>query len=189
MDISWHRDYSSLPGIEDYLVMCSLKTGCLARFAAVLGVCAAGAVNIEAAGTEAALSQLLGEAAEKIGVGFQILDDVKNLSTGIPGKQLGDDIVEGKKSLPVLLFMHRYPEKREMVYRCFTEARARGAGAGEVQELIQNLEAAGILGEAGEQGLAFIAQGRKTFTSPSCGGFPLLEEGRALLDGLTALIS
>jgi octaprenyl-diphosphate synthase len=189
MDISWHRDFSSLPCIEDYLVMCALKTGCLARFAAVLGVCAACAVNREAAGAEASLSDLLGGAAEKIGVGFQILDDVKNLSTGIPGKQLGDDIVEGKKSLPVLLFMHRYPEKREMVYRCFTEARAQGAGADEVKELIQNLEAAGILGEAGEQGMAFIAQGRKALTSPSCGGFPLPEEGRALLEGLIGLIS
>jgi octaprenyl-diphosphate synthase len=189
MDISWHRDFSSLPRIEDYLVMCSLKTGCLARFAAVLGVCAACAVNTEAARAENSLSHLLGEAAEKIGLGFQILDDVKNLGAGIPGKRPGDDIVEGKKSLPVLLFMHRYPEKREMVYRCFTEARARGAGADEVQELIRNIEAAGIPGEAGEQGLALIAQGRKALTSPSCGGFPLLEEGRALLEGLIELIS
>jgi octaprenyl-diphosphate synthase len=102
MDIRWHRDFSSLPGIEEYYTMCGLKTGCLARFAAVLGATvavpnAAGPNAARLAGA-ASLAAILGEAAEKLGVGFQILDDVKNLTTGLPGKKRGDDVVEGKKA-------------------------------------------------------------------------------------------
>ena len=45
-------------------------------------------------------------AAEKLGLGFQIVDDAKNITAGVPGKKRGDDIVEGKKSLPILLYVH-----------------------------------------------------------------------------------
>jgi geranylgeranyl pyrophosphate synthase len=103
MDITWHRDPALIPSIADYMLMCSLKTGCLARFAALLGAETAWAARRAPADPE--LLARLGEGAEKLGVGFQILDDVKNLGPGVPGKQRGDDVVEGKKSLPVLLFL------------------------------------------------------------------------------------
>jgi octaprenyl-diphosphate synthase len=155
MDIAWHRDFASLPALEDYERMCRLKTGCLARLAAVLGVycgCPAGA---------GAAEERYGEAAESLGVGFQILDDVKNLNSGIPGKKRGDDVVEGKKSLPVLLYLHRYPEKREFAARCFAAARSAGAGAPEVEEFIGALGGAGVLEEARKRGLELI-EGSKT---------------------------
>jgi octaprenyl-diphosphate synthase len=38
MDINWHRNFSAIPSPEEYTLMCSLKTGALARLAAVLGV-------------------------------------------------------------------------------------------------------------------------------------------------------
>ncbi|PIE05082.1 MAG: hypothetical protein CSA76_00860, partial [Spirochaetales bacterium] len=56
------------------------------------------------------LVKQLGDVWEDIGTGFQILDDVQNLTTGIPGKDRGDDIVEGKKSLPVILHVQKHPE-------------------------------------------------------------------------------
>ncbi|MDR1574614.1 MAG: polyprenyl synthetase family protein [Treponema sp.] len=195
MDINWHRNFSLVPGVEEYYTMCGLKTGCLARFAAALGVCAGEAAltaGERAGGREvyAAIAELLGEAAEKLGVGFQILDDVKNLTTGIPGKKRGDDVVEGKKSLPVLLYLHRYPEKRELVGRCFAAARSGGAAAPEVEELIRVFEAAGVLAEAEEKGRSLIAEARQGFSSPLPGAdFPLCGEGRSLLAGLTGLIS
>jgi octaprenyl-diphosphate synthase len=172
MDIYWHRNFSVIPGLEEYYTMCALKTGCLARFAAVLGVCAAEAA--QPAGQIAPNAAVtLGEGAEKLGVGFQILDDVKNLTTGIPGKKRGDDIVEGKKSLPVLLYLNRYPQKIEQVSRCFSAARSGGVTAPEVEELISALGAAGVLDEARERGLALIAEARQVFTSPHFAG-PLL---------------
>ena len=192
MDIHWHRNFALVPGMEEYYTMCGLKTGCLARFAAVIGVYAAEAAaaangTAEGGGAYTALAEQLGKAAEKLGVGFQILDDVKNLTTGIPGKKRGDDVVEGKKSLPVLLYLRRYPEQAESVSRCFAAARRGGVSAPEVEELIRSLGAAGVLDEAGEKGKSLIAEARKMFINPP--GFPLAGEAAALLAGLTELIS
>jgi octaprenyl-diphosphate synthase len=188
MDIHWHRDFASLPGLEEYHTMCRLKTGCLARFAAVLGVNAAAAVSQGGVSGEAErdLAERLGEAAESFGVGFQILDDVKNLTTGIPGKKRGDDVVEGKKSLPILLYQRRRPERRDFVTRCFAAARAGGTGAPEVEALIAELEAAGVLEEAGERGRTLIKKAREEFAAA---GFAQSGEAPKLLAGLTDLLS
>jgi len=134
IDISWHRKITFVPTIDEYYVMCGLKTGSLARLAAEAGVYSAGSSQ------EAAVK--FGNAAEKLGIAFQVLDDVKNLTTGVPGKLRGDDIVEGKKSLPVLLYLTRYPEKRETVYYCFHAAKINGPAVPEVEELINTLHAA-----------------------------------------------
>ncbi|MDR2176938.1 MAG: polyprenyl synthetase family protein [Treponema sp.] len=187
MDIRWHRDFDSLPALDVYYTMCGLKTGCLARLAAVLGVLAA----LPAQGAQGPVEQL-GTAAEKLGVGFQILDDVKNLRTGLPGKKRGDDVVEGKKSLPVLLYLHGETvpgPRRALVSRCFGAARAGGISAPEVEELIAALEAEGVMEQSLEQGYAMIREAAETFALPSIAGFRLEEEGRRLLAGLIGLIS
>ncbi|MDR1862621.1 MAG: polyprenyl synthetase family protein [Treponema sp.] len=164
MDIAWHRDYDSLPALDDYYRMCRLKTGCLARLAAVLGAyCGCSGAESEA--------KRYGEAAESLGVGFQILDDVKNLTTGIPGKKRGDDVVEGKKSLPVLLYLHRHPEKREFAARCFAAARSAGIGAPEIEEFIGVLGSAGVLEEALERGRELIAGSRDCFSGEGFAAF------------------
>jgi len=181
IDISWHRKVSFIPTIDEYFVMCGFKTGSLARCAAELGAYIAGAPEETA--------QMLGEAAEKLGVGFQILDDVKNLTTGIPGKKRGDDVVEGKKSLPVLLFLIRYPEKRDRVFYCFHAAKINGTAVPEVEELIQLLSNAGVLKEAEEKGRALIEEARNIFSSANLTGSPMNDKGRDLLNGLIDLIS
>ncbi|MDR0290934.1 MAG: polyprenyl synthetase family protein [Treponema sp.] len=171
MDIHWHRNFEAIPSLDEYFTMCKLKTGCLARFAAELG-----AVVAEMNSTISVPIESLYAAAEKLGVGFQILDDVKNVTTGIPGKKRGDDIVEGKKSLPVLLFLNRQPEKMEMVFRCFNAARSGGVGVPEVEELIQALAAAGVFAEAEAQAKTLVAEAREAFA------------GFALLGGLVDII-
>jgi octaprenyl-diphosphate synthase len=190
MDIAWHRDRASLPDLGAYDRMCRLKTGCLARLAAALGAHAAEAAGGREGPGEGpeAPAEILGEAAEKLGAGFQILDDVKNLTTGIPGKKRGDDVVEGKKSLPVLLYLHRRPERRDFAARCFAAARAGGTGAPEVEEFIGELEWAGVLREAEDRGRVLIARARETLGAP-CAGFPGSPGARNLLAGLVDLIS
>ena len=180
MDIHWHRNFDSLPGLDEYYVMCRLKTGCLARFAAALGVHAAGT------GMEAE-EERLGRGAENLGAGFQILDDVKNLTTGIPGKNRGDDVVEGKKSLPLLLYLHRRPDRREFAARCFAAARNGGTEAPEVEALIGELEAAGVLDEARETGLSLIKKAGEEFALPPAGASG--GEASRLLAGLTDLLT
>jgi octaprenyl-diphosphate synthase len=105
-------------------------------------------------------------------VGFQILDDVKNLTTGIPGKKRGDDIVEGKKSLPVLLYLHgRGPRNAgELVSRCFQAAGASGIAAPEVEELIAGLDSSGALAEAENRGRALISEAREAFSGDLLAG-------------------
>jgi len=154
-DIFWHRDISIVPSIEEYYTMAALKTGSLAFLAAELGCLAAGA-SMEK-------TRELSEAAEKMGIGFQILDDVKNLTTGIPGKKRGDDIIEGKKSLPILLYIQKYPEKKDKVFYCFHVAKNEGSSAPEVEELIDLLDGTGALTEAEEKGRALLNESRDIF--------------------------
>jgi octaprenyl-diphosphate synthase len=184
LDIAWHRDSAYTPTIEDYMLMCGQKTGCLARFAALLGAEVASIVQNTIPDKD--LTTSLGEAAQKLGVGFQILDDVKNLRTGVPGKTRGDDVVEGKKSLPVLLFLHGAAagtdraQRTDFIRRCFMAAKAGGAAVPEVEELTGTLEEAGILTEAERQGKALIKEAGVFFS-----GLPAENTGaKKLLTGL-----
>jgi len=181
MDISWHRKVSFIPTIDEYFVMCGLKTGILARLAAEVGAYTAGA--------GADIAAKFGDAAEKLGIGFQILDDVKNLTTGVPGKLRGDDVVEGKKSLPVLLYLTRYPEKREMVYYCFHAAKINGTATPEVEELINILHNAGVLSESEEKAHSMLHDVREAFSSIKADKFPVNERSRALLNMLIEAVS
>jgi octaprenyl-diphosphate synthase len=181
VDIGWHQDIKIIPGIDEYYAMCAMKTGSLSRLSAELGAYCAGVSGDAARQT--------GEAAEKLGVGFQILDDVKNLSAGIPGKKRGEDIVEGKKSLPLLLYLHKFPQKREQIFFYLYEAEVNGFAAPEVNEMIETLTEAGVLKEAEEKARSLINEARAFFRSPQYAGIHTDEKSRALLDGLIGSIS
>ncbi|MDR2515933.1 MAG: polyprenyl synthetase family protein [Spirochaetaceae bacterium] len=193
MDIAWHRERGAAPGAAEYETMCRLKTGSLARLAAALGVCAAGRLDRSAAPEGGP-----GDAAERLGVGFQILDDVKNLTTGNPGKKRGDDIVEGKKSLPAILFLEKHPEKAALVTRCFQAARVQGVDADEVEELIGEFARAGVIEEAAARGAALLAEAQDILARTGSavedagrGGDepPSRREARRLLAGFTDLLA
>ncbi len=186
MDISWHRNADAIPSIDEYIQMCKLKTGVLAKMAAVCGVHIAGDnFPLE---SEALIADYLGGAVEKLGVGFQILDDVKNLSTGNPGKKRGDDIVEGKKSLPVLLYLHKHENKRDDVYRCFDAARHEGIASPKVEELISLLQESGSIEHAREKGLALIKESEEALKSPVIKNIAKNDEAFHLLAGFADML-
>lgn len=84
-------------GIEGYLEIVRGKTASL--FA---NACRAGA---RVAGVEQAVIEAMGRFGERVGIAFQIIDDVLDLE-GIPhevGKRLGHDLAEGKTTLPLAL--------------------------------------------------------------------------------------
>jgi geranylgeranyl pyrophosphate synthase len=84
--------------LERYLERCRLKTAVLFRAACELGALAA-----------AGPVELLGSFGEQIGVAFQILDDVLDVS-GPPertGKHVGTDLLDGTVTLPLLLARQR----------------------------------------------------------------------------------
>lgn len=152
LDILWHRQPDRIPELAEYFAMCRGKSGSLAGLATSLGAALAAA--------PAPRMQLLRRAGEEFGVCFQIIDDVRNLTTGNPGKRRGDDLLEGKKSLPVILYCNRGPAfRRGMVERlaaCSAAAApaAGAAGAGQagaqttVEETISLLQEAGVIEEA-----------------------------------------
>ena len=198
LDIAWHRAWDSLPSIDDYHRMCALKTGVLARFAANTGRLAA----LCRSGCDDGAVFPLAKAAEKLGVGFQILDDVKNLEEGVPGKRRGDDIVEGKKSLPVLLYLHGAASDREetgrrlsLVMRCFESATAAASASGApeaeaaIEELTTVLTAAGCLEMAAEQGHSLLAEAETAFSEFAAAYGGAGDEARELLTGFTRLLS
>lgn len=175
MDIMWHKDDGYLPSVDEYLSMCALKTGVLARAAAELGAIAAGA------GAEAASA--LGAAFESVGVAFQILDDAKNLRTGLPGKARGDDIVEGKKSLPYILACEAEPRVRGDLARCFEAARRRGVHASEVEEAIGIIERQGAVDKS-------LARARRLLEGSKAGLASIVPPGPGLaaLEGFFAVL-
>lgn len=93
LDIFWHKN-SIIPKKGEYLQMAALKSGTLPRLAAKLGAKLG-------RGSESQVAAL-GDFAESLGVAFQIHDDILGISGERLGKDFGEDIREGKKSLPVL---------------------------------------------------------------------------------------
>jgi len=99
MDIVWHNNIGRANEIteNEYFQMCAWKTGTLARMATKMGA-ALGNASDEAI-------EAIGEYAEKIGIAFQIQDDILNLTGEEFAEKkggVGEDITEGKRSLMVI---------------------------------------------------------------------------------------
>ena len=136
--------YHSGVSIERYLERCRLKTGVLFRAACELGALVGG-------GSRAALAAF----GEKIGVAFQILDDVLDVS-GPPertGKPRGADLLDGTVTLPLILAGARDAHVGAV------DLRAVGDGAA-AAELCERIAATGALGQARERALGLVAEAK-----------------------------
>jgi geranylgeranyl diphosphate synthase type I len=96
MDIYWHNQRSVAVDEQRYYEMCACKTGCLARIVARL----AAIVTDQSEHVE----QQLATYAEEMSIAFQIGDDILDIEhtldeAGDFGKEFGNDIREGKKTL------------------------------------------------------------------------------------------
>lgn len=96
IDIYWHNYPEKKITINQYLEMVRLKTGSLMRMSARIA-CVLASQSEEIEGE-------FKNFAEKIGMGFQIVDDCLDLQPDNQkfGKTYGNDITEGKISMPVL---------------------------------------------------------------------------------------
>ena len=106
-DIEWNNnDY--IPNEEQYLRMICNKTAVLAR----LGV----RYPLIVAGADQQTSSEFIEHSNNIGISFQIVDDLINLTSQEYAKgrnYLGEDITEGKKTLMVIRTIQQRPDKAE----------------------------------------------------------------------------
>ncbi len=164
MDIAWHRNPSAVPVRAEYEAMVTLKTGTLSRMAGALGMIAAGKSDGEAAEFGALCAQ--------VGVGFQVIDDVRNLTAGNPGKRRGDDVVEGKKSLPVILHLERKPGDLDRLSGLFARARAEGIDSPAVEEVIALLSGSGAIEAARSYGVELIDRSALTIRGRYPGAGP-----------------
>lgn len=117
MDIAWHNGMCSADRLSEneYLQMCAFKTGTLARMAAKIGAVLAGADD-KTVGR-------VGKFAEAIGIAFQIQDDILNIApTEKWGKEFGEDIKEGKRTLIVIHALNKVSKQdRERLIKILGE--------------------------------------------------------------------
>lgn len=140
---------------ERYLERCRLKTATLFESACLLG----------------RDEKALGEFGASIGLAFQLLDDVLDVS-GPPertGKARGTDLLDGTVTLPLILAAERNPEIRHVDLRSLDAAAA--------EQLCDRIEASGALREVRSRALEMVAEGKRRLGSA---GFDA--EGRKLFD-------
>ncbi|MFC7072360.1 polyprenyl synthetase family protein [Halovenus rubra] len=99
MDIYWHNQEAVSVDEQRYYEMCACKTGCLARIVSRL----AAIVTDKPDRVEYRLARY----AEEMSIAFQIGDDILDIEhtldkAGEFGKEFGNDIREGKKTLMVI---------------------------------------------------------------------------------------
>jgi octaprenyl-diphosphate synthase len=101
---------------DSYLAVIRSKTAKLFEAAAQLGALVAGAndAQIDAAG----------EFGRSLGTAFQLIDDVLDYAGDATeiGKNVGDDLREGKPTLPLIYVMENgTPEQRELIRTCIEQ--------------------------------------------------------------------
>jgi geranylgeranyl pyrophosphate synthase len=163
--------YAARVAVERYLRRCELKTAALFEAACRLGALVAGGADRSAS---AALADGLGAFARRIGLAFQLLDDVLDVSGPVErtGKTRGADLLDGTVTLPLIL-----ARERDAQLAAVDLAALRGPE--QAAELCDRIAATGALEEARERALAFVAEAKAALPS-------LLPADRAALLDLVA---
>jgi len=159
--------YAGDVAVGRYLHRCELKTAALFEAACRLGALAA----VE--GTRA-LADGLGSFARRIGLAFQMLDDVLDVSGPVErtGKSRGTDLLDGTVTLPLILARERDPALAALDL-------ASLQGLEQAEELCARIAATGALAEARERALAVVARAKAELPA-------ILPDGRAELLDLVA---
>jgi geranylgeranyl pyrophosphate synthase len=140
--------YAGHVAVERYLRRCELKTAALFEAACRLGALLADE------GTQA-LADALGAFARRIGLAFQLLDDVLDVSGPVErtGKSRGTDLLDGTVTLPLILARERDP-----ALASFDLAQLEGAE--QAQRLCERIAATGALSEVRARALALVAEAK-----------------------------
>jgi geranylgeranyl pyrophosphate synthase len=139
--------WSSAVTEQRYLERCTLKTARLFEAA-----CRLGAVLGASGGSEGAL----GRYGERVGLAFQLLDDVLDVA-GPPertGKGRGTDLLDGTVTLPLILARRLDPEVAERDLSSL-------ATAADAEALCDRIAASGALEVARERALAHVAAAKE----------------------------
>src|SRR5512132_2639589 len=137
---AWNADVP----VARYLQRCELKTARLFEAACRLGALEAG---VEPAA--------LGEFGRRVGLAFQLLDDVLDVSGPAErtGKARGTDLLDGTVTLPLILARERDSELARLDLRSVRTPEAAEA-------VCDAIAASGVLDEARGQALAIVAEAK-----------------------------
>jgi geranylgeranyl pyrophosphate synthase len=130
--------------VERYLRRCELKTARLFEAACRLGALEAGAD-----------ADALGVFGRRIGLAFQLLDDVLDVSgpASRTGKHRGTDLLDGTVTLPLILARGRDPELAAIDPRTITTP-------GDAERVCDRIAATGALDEARRRALQIVDDAR-----------------------------
>ncbi|MBI4233659.1 MAG: polyprenyl synthetase family protein [Chloroflexi bacterium] len=131
--------------VESYLRMVEGRTGALVGCALELGALAAGG--------EDQLGALLQQAGVKLGMAFQIRDDILDLWGAAAGKAAAGDILSKKKSLPVVFALERAPASQKRQLGSFYFKRVLEPA--DVPQIVSILDSLGAKGFCQEMALRF----------------------------------
>ena len=140
---------------ERYMEVIHRKTATLFEAGARLGAVAAG--------RPAAEEQALGAYGLHLGTAFQLIDDVLDYSASAEemGKNIGDDLAEGKPTLPLIRAMqHGGPEQRALLRKVVEH------GPGEhIEEIIRIVSGSGALEYTRERAVVESTKARAALKS------------------------
>jgi len=155
-DIYWHNQKEVVVDEDRYYEMCACKTGCLARIVARL----AAIVTDQSDEVEHKLARY----AEEMSIAFQIGDDILDIEhtldkAGEFGKEFGNDIREGKKTLMIIYTANNAPA--EDVARLEEILWADENTDEEIFEAIDIMESVEALSYARERAIELSASARE----------------------------
>ncbi len=157
VDICWHNESTVRITTEQYLEMCACKTGCLGRIVARLAAILTG--------QSAAVEQRVAAYAETVSIAFQIGDDILDVEhslgrAGDFGKEFGNDIREGKKTLLVIHAIETSEPEIKTRLQEILERPATENTDEEIAAALEILESAGSIEYARERALELAAEAR-----------------------------
>jgi geranylgeranyl pyrophosphate synthase len=140
---AWSADVSP----ERYLERCRLKTGSLFEASCRLGALVGGRPDLAAP---------LGKFGGRVGLAFQMLDDVLDVSGPAErtGKPRGTDLLDGTVTLPLILARRADPGLAALDLA--SEVRDTATAA----EVCERIAATGVLDEARSRALAHVAEAK-----------------------------
>jgi geranylgeranyl diphosphate synthase type I len=156
MDIRWHNQKEIGVSREEYFEMCACKTGCLARIVARLAAIVTGQSE--------AVETRIARYAEEMSIAFQIGDDILDIEhtldqAGEFGKEFGNDVREGKKTLMAIHAAETAPP--EEVARLEDILWAEDNDDEEIMEAIEIMQSAGSIDFARETARDLAASARE----------------------------
>ncbi len=149
LDITFAKK-KEFPSTEQYIDMIKKKTGALFEVSAEIGALAAGANREDI--------KLLANYGMNLGIAFQLVDDLIGVA-GDPSltmKPVGNDIREGKKTLPILLAMNKVDKEiQQEILEVFGNKQT---GNGSIKHIVDIIINTGIDDEVRRTAKSYVDQ-------------------------------